>query len=45
MAEPYFTRLASIGCPIVPVPMNPIFMPVSFGSDGAYTARHVGGLA
>src|SRR5262249_35878917 len=35
-ANPFLTRLASIGCPIVPVPMNPIFMVSSdfAGSSG-----------
>src|SRR5437764_1277401 len=49
-SKPYLTRLASIGCPIVPVPMNPTFIAVLSSNhqiaaiDGHRTAGHPAGF-
>src|SRR5205823_10524319 len=49
-SKPFLTRLASIGCPIVPVPMNPTFIAVLSSNheiaaiDGHRTAGHPAGF-
>ncbi len=37
-ANPFASRFLTIGCPMVPVPMNPIFMMLSVGAGTARPA-------
>src|SRR5438309_2545999 len=49
-SKPFLMRLASIGCPIVPVPINPIFIAVPSSNhqiaaiDGDRAAGHPAGF-
>src|SRR5438270_8562262 len=49
-SKPFLTRLASIGCPIVPVPINPTFIAAHSSNhqiaaiDGYRTAGHPAGF-